>query len=138
MRRQPSVAVLASAALTVLLGVIPAAADAATPPAYTAVVLHPAGYGHTYGTGAAILKDLGIRRVRLITNNPAKYGGLGGHDLDIVGRVGLPTVSTPHNVRYLRTKKERMGHVLSGDPAIGEAGVGEVRLGEAMTGTTGA
>ncbi|MDH3010329.1 bifunctional 3,4-dihydroxy-2-butanone-4-phosphate synthase/GTP cyclohydrolase II [Gordonia alkanivorans] len=82
----------------------------------------------TYGTGAAILKDLGIRRVRLITNNPAKYGGLGGHDLDIVGRVGLPTVSTPHNVRYLRTKKERMGHVLSGDTVVREA----------PTGTTGA
>ncbi|QMT03070.1 bifunctional 3,4-dihydroxy-2-butanone-4-phosphate synthase/GTP cyclohydrolase II [Gordonia jinghuaiqii] len=69
----------------------------------------------TYGTGAAIISDLGIRRVRLITNNPAKYGGLGGHDLEIVGRVVMPTVPTPHNVRYLRTKQERMGHVLHGD-----------------------
>ena len=69
----------------------------------------------TYGTGAAILSDLGIRRLRLITNNPAKYGGLGGHGLEIVGRVGLPAVPTPENVRYLRTKRERMGHVLQHD-----------------------
>ncbi|MEO9328352.1 bifunctional 3,4-dihydroxy-2-butanone-4-phosphate synthase/GTP cyclohydrolase II [Gordonia aurantiaca] len=76
----------------------------------------------TYGTGAAILADLGIRRVRLITNNPAKYGGLGGHDLEIVGRVALPTVPTPHNVRYLRTKKERMGHVLGEGTLLGGTG----------------
>ena len=66
----------------------------------------------SYGVGAAILADLGARRLRLITNNPAKYGGLEGFDLEIVGRVGLPTVITPHNVRYLRTKQERMGHTL--------------------------
>lgn len=41
-----------------------------------------------------------------------KYGGLEGFDLEIVGRFGLPTVITPHNVRYLRTKQERMGHTL--------------------------
>jgi GTP cyclohydrolase II/3,4-dihydroxy-2-butanone 4-phosphate synthase len=66
----------------------------------------------SYGVGAQILGDLGIRRLRLITNNPAKYGGLDGYGLDIVGRVGLPTVENPHNVRYLRTKQERMGHHL--------------------------
>lgn len=66
----------------------------------------------SYGVGAAILADLGARRLRLITNNPAKYGGLEGFDLEIVGRIGLPTVITPHNVRYLRTKQERMGHTL--------------------------
>ena len=64
----------------------------------------------SYGTGAQILTDLGVRRLRLITNNPAKYGGLDGHGLEIVGRVALPTTENPHNVRYLRTKQERMGH----------------------------
>ena len=73
----------------------------------------------SYGVGAAILADLGARRLRLITNNPAKYGGLDGFDLEIVGRVGLPTVTTPHNVRYLRTKQERMGHVLEAQAVTG-------------------
>ncbi|MFI5607468.1 bifunctional 3,4-dihydroxy-2-butanone-4-phosphate synthase/GTP cyclohydrolase II [Amycolatopsis sp. NPDC051903] len=66
----------------------------------------------SYGIGAQILADLGVRRLRLITNNPAKYGGLEGYALDIVGRVRLPVAQTPHNVRYLRTKQERMGHDL--------------------------
>jgi 3,4-dihydroxy 2-butanone 4-phosphate synthase/GTP cyclohydrolase II len=66
----------------------------------------------SYGVGAQILGDLGIRRLRLITNNPAKYGGLDGYGLDIVGRVALPVVETPHNVRYLRAKRERMHHDL--------------------------
>ncbi len=65
-----------------------------------------------YGVGSQILSDLGIRRLRLITNNPAKFGGLDGYGLTIVGRVSLPVVETPHNVRYLRTKRERMGHDL--------------------------
>ncbi|MGY1814912.1 bifunctional 3,4-dihydroxy-2-butanone-4-phosphate synthase/GTP cyclohydrolase II [Blastococcus sp. SYSU D00820] len=67
----------------------------------------------SYGVGAQILSDLGVRRLRLITNNPAKYGGLEGYGLDVVGRVSLPVVETPHNVRYLRTKRERMGHDLA-------------------------
>lgn len=67
----------------------------------------------SYGTGAQILADLGITRLRLITNNPAKYGGLDGYGLEILGRVGLPTSTSPHNVRYLRTKQERMGHLLA-------------------------
>jgi 3,4-dihydroxy 2-butanone 4-phosphate synthase / GTP cyclohydrolase II len=66
----------------------------------------------SYGVGAQIVGELGIRRLRLITNNPAKYGGLEGYGLDIVGRVALPVVATPHNVRYLRTKRERMHHEL--------------------------
>lgn len=65
----------------------------------------------SYGIGAQIIADLGVRRIRLITNNPAKYGGLDGHALEIVQRVQMPTVQTPHNIRYLRTKHERMGHV---------------------------
>jgi len=67
----------------------------------------------TYGVGAQILSDLGLGRVRLMTNNPAKYGGLDGHGLEVVGRVALPNVETQHNVRYLRTKRDRMGHVPS-------------------------
>ncbi|WP_199432055.1 bifunctional 3,4-dihydroxy-2-butanone-4-phosphate synthase/GTP cyclohydrolase II [Qaidamihabitans albus] len=72
----------------------------------------------TYGVGAQILADLGVRRLRLITNNPAKYRGLGGHGLEIIGRIGLPTAANPHNVRYLRTKQGRLGHQLAGDEAI--------------------
>lgn len=67
----------------------------------------------SYGTGAQILTDLGISRLRLITNNPAKYGGLDGYGLEILGRVGLPASTSPHNVRYLRTKQERMGHLIA-------------------------
>jgi 3,4-dihydroxy 2-butanone 4-phosphate synthase/GTP cyclohydrolase II len=75
----------------------------------------------SYGIGAQIICDLGIERVRLITNNPAKYGGLGGYGITITSRVALPTVETPHNVRYLRTKRDRMGHILSGLAPIGDA-----------------
>jgi 3,4-dihydroxy 2-butanone 4-phosphate synthase/GTP cyclohydrolase II len=71
-----------------------------------------------YGTGAQILADLGIRRLRLITNNPAKYGGLNGHGLQIVARVGMPPAANPHNVRYLRTKRERMGHHNGSDRGV--------------------
>jgi 3,4-dihydroxy 2-butanone 4-phosphate synthase / GTP cyclohydrolase II len=66
----------------------------------------------SYGVGAQILADLGVRRLRLITNNPAKYGGLEGFSLTIVGRVGLPTTVTDQNLRYLSTKRDRMGHNL--------------------------
>lgn len=69
----------------------------------------------SYGVGAQILADLGATRIRLITNNPAEHGGLDGHGLTITGRVNLPTTSNPHNVRYLRTKVERMGHRLTDD-----------------------
>jgi 3,4-dihydroxy 2-butanone 4-phosphate synthase/GTP cyclohydrolase II len=66
----------------------------------------------SYGVGAQILGDLGATRIRVITNNPAKYGGLDGYGLTIVGRVALPVAETPYNVRYLRTKRDRMGHRL--------------------------
>jgi 3,4-dihydroxy 2-butanone 4-phosphate synthase/GTP cyclohydrolase II len=65
-----------------------------------------------YAVGAQVLADLGARRLRLITGNPAKYAGLAGYGLEIAGRVGLPTVTTAENVRYLRTKQERLGHLL--------------------------
>jgi 3,4-dihydroxy 2-butanone 4-phosphate synthase/GTP cyclohydrolase II len=67
-----------------------------------------------YGTGAQILVDLGIRTMRLLSNNPAKRAGLEGYGLEIVGRVPLPAHPTPENLRYLRTKRDRMGHDLPG------------------------
>jgi 3,4-dihydroxy 2-butanone 4-phosphate synthase/GTP cyclohydrolase II len=67
-----------------------------------------------YGTGAQILVDLGITTMRLLTNNPAKFGGLDGYGLEIVERVPLQSVPNPENIRYLRTKQQRMGHLLEG------------------------
>jgi 3,4-dihydroxy 2-butanone 4-phosphate synthase/GTP cyclohydrolase II len=65
-----------------------------------------------YGTGAQILADLGITTMRLLTNNPAKRAGLEGYGLAVIGREPLPTRPHPENVRYLRTKRDRMGHLL--------------------------
>ncbi len=65
-----------------------------------------------YGTGAQILYDLGVRTMRLLTNNPAKRAGLEGYGLQTVGREPMPVRATPENVRYLRTKRDRMGHLL--------------------------
>ncbi len=65
-----------------------------------------------YGTGAQILADLGIRSMRLLTNNPAKRAALAGYGLRVVGRVPLASRPHPENVRYLRTKRDRMGHLL--------------------------
>jgi 3,4-dihydroxy 2-butanone 4-phosphate synthase/GTP cyclohydrolase II len=67
-----------------------------------------------YGIGSQILVDLGITTMRYMTNNPAKYGGLAGFGLEIVERVPLETVPNPENIGYLRTKRERMGHLLEG------------------------
>jgi 3,4-dihydroxy 2-butanone 4-phosphate synthase/GTP cyclohydrolase II len=67
-----------------------------------------------YGIGAQILVDLGITTMRLMTNNPAKYGGLEGFGLDIVERVPIEPAPNPENRRYLETKRERLGHILDG------------------------
>jgi len=67
-----------------------------------------------YGIGAQILVDLGVTTMRLLTNNPAKKGGLAGFGLEVTERVSLETVPTPENIGYLRTKRERMGHLLEG------------------------
>ena len=67
-----------------------------------------------YGTGAQILVDLGIRTMRLLTNNPTKRAGLEGYGLEIVGRQSLPVHATKENLRYLKTKRDRMGHDLPG------------------------
>jgi 3,4-dihydroxy 2-butanone 4-phosphate synthase/GTP cyclohydrolase II len=65
-----------------------------------------------YGIGAQILVDLGVRSMRLLTNNPAKRAGLEGYGLSIVERVPLETRPTPENIGYLRTKREKLGHLL--------------------------
>jgi 3,4-dihydroxy 2-butanone 4-phosphate synthase/GTP cyclohydrolase II len=67
-----------------------------------------------YGTGAQVLADLGIRSMRLLTNNPAKRAGLEGYGLSILGREPMPVRPHPENVHYLRTKRDRMGHLLEG------------------------
>ena len=71
-----------------------------------------------YGIGAQILVDLGVRTMRLLTNNPAKRAGLEGYGLRIVDRVPLPVRVTPQNLRYLTTKRDRMGHDLPGLPSM--------------------
>ena len=74
-----------------------------------------------YGIGAQILADLGVRELKLMTNNPAKYGGLGGYGLTVVERIPLNTIPTPENEAYLRTKRERMGHHIDMHVGQGEA-----------------
>jgi 3,4-dihydroxy 2-butanone 4-phosphate synthase / GTP cyclohydrolase II len=65
-----------------------------------------------YGVGAHILRDLGLQRMRLITNNPAKYRDLDAYDIDITERYSMPSTVTPHNVEYLRAKRDRLGHAI--------------------------
>ncbi|MDG5766774.1 bifunctional 3,4-dihydroxy-2-butanone-4-phosphate synthase/GTP cyclohydrolase II [Balneolales bacterium ANBcel1] len=65
-----------------------------------------------YGIGAQMLRSLGVRKMRLITNNPAKRVGLVGYGLEIVERVPIETETYPENLRYLKTKRDRMGHDL--------------------------
>jgi 3,4-dihydroxy 2-butanone 4-phosphate synthase/GTP cyclohydrolase II len=65
-----------------------------------------------YGIGAQMLVDLGVTTMRLMTNNPSKYGGLAGYGLEIVERVPLQTVGNPENFAYLKAKRERMGHLI--------------------------
>jgi 3,4-dihydroxy 2-butanone 4-phosphate synthase/GTP cyclohydrolase II len=65
-----------------------------------------------YGVGAQILVDLGISRMRLLTNNPVKRAGLEGYGLDIVERIPLQSDPNPENIRYLQTKREKLGHLL--------------------------
>ena len=72
------------------------------------------GFGHDlrdYGVGCGILRELGVRRLRLLTNNPAKRVALAGYGLEIVERVPLVVAPSAHNARYLATKRDRMGHL---------------------------
>jgi 3,4-dihydroxy 2-butanone 4-phosphate synthase / GTP cyclohydrolase II len=68
-----------------------------------------------YGIGAQILVDLGVSTMRVMTNNPDKYGGLDGYGLEIVERVPLHVLPNHENIRYLRTKQEKLGHLLEID-----------------------
>jgi 3,4-dihydroxy 2-butanone 4-phosphate synthase / GTP cyclohydrolase II len=73
------------------------------------------GYGmdlREYGLGAQILTELGLKTIRLLTNNPKKIVGLKGYGLEIVEQVPIKVKPNPHNARYLQTKREKMGHLL--------------------------
>ena len=70
-----------------------------------------------YGIGAQILIDLGVRQMRLLTNNPKKVVGVDGYGLHIVERVPIQIPPNQNNRRYLRTKKEKLGHLLDGPEA---------------------
>ncbi|HOM83831.1 MAG TPA: GTP cyclohydrolase II, partial [Armatimonadota bacterium] len=65
-----------------------------------------------YGIGAQVLADLGLSRIRLMTNNPKKIAGLQGYGLQVVEQVPLPVTPTPDNRRYLKTKVEKLGHLI--------------------------
>ncbi len=71
-----------------------------------------------YGTGAQILKDLGLKKIRLMTNNPKKIIGLEGYDLEIVERVPIEIPPNEVNENYLKTKRERLGHLLNNKEKI--------------------
>ncbi|HEY9899262.1 MAG TPA: bifunctional 3,4-dihydroxy-2-butanone-4-phosphate synthase/GTP cyclohydrolase II [Pantanalinema sp.] len=66
-----------------------------------------------FGIGAQILRDLGVTRMRLLTNNPRKVAALDGYGLEVVSRVPIRIQSNPHNAKYLETKEEKLGHLLS-------------------------
>ena len=65
-----------------------------------------------YGIGAQMLVDLGVRKIRLLTNNPRKIVGLGGYGLEVVERVPIQMLAGDHNAKYLKTKKAKLGHLL--------------------------
>jgi 3,4-dihydroxy 2-butanone 4-phosphate synthase/GTP cyclohydrolase II len=65
-----------------------------------------------YGVGAQILRDLGIRKIKLISNNPKKRAGLLGYGLEIVETLPIEIQSNPHNEAYLKTKRDKMGHTI--------------------------
>ena len=73
------------------------------------------GYGsdlREYGLGAQILVDLGVKAIRLLTNNPRKVVGLEGYGLEITQQVPIRIKANPHNAKYLSTKREKLGHLL--------------------------
>jgi 3,4-dihydroxy 2-butanone 4-phosphate synthase/GTP cyclohydrolase II len=65
-----------------------------------------------YGVGAQIIRDLGIRKIKLISNNPVKRAGLMGYGLEIVDTIPIEIIPNPHNKRYLETKRDKMGHTI--------------------------
>ncbi len=78
-----------------------------------------------YGVGAQILLDLGVRKMRIITNNPKKIVGLEGYGLEITGRVPIESIPHSRNVKYLRVKKEKMGHMISNLDDFEDKGAGD-------------
>jgi 3,4-dihydroxy 2-butanone 4-phosphate synthase/GTP cyclohydrolase II len=68
-----------------------------------------------YGIGAQILRDLGLKQIKILTNNPKKISRLEVYGIKIVEQIPLRAAPTPHNIDYLRTKKYRLGHVLDDD-----------------------
>ena len=71
-----------------------------------------------YGLGAQILADLGLKRIRLLTNNPRKIVGLEGYELEIVEQLPIKIKPNPHNARYLNTKRDKLGHLLYSNGAM--------------------
>jgi 3,4-dihydroxy 2-butanone 4-phosphate synthase/GTP cyclohydrolase II len=68
-----------------------------------------------YGVGAQILRDLGVSKINLISNNPKKRVGLMGYGLEIVGNVPIEILPNPHNEKYLQTKRDKLGHLILGN-----------------------
>ena len=68
-----------------------------------------------YGIGAQILRDLGLKKVRILTNNPKKISRLQVYGIEVVEQISLKAVPGEHNIDYLRTKKNRFGHLLDED-----------------------
>ncbi|MEX2046989.1 MAG: GTP cyclohydrolase II [Chloroflexota bacterium] len=77
--------------------------------------------GRDYAAAAAVLRRLGVRRARVLTNNPAKLRSLAEHGIEIVERVPIEALPNPANVSYLKTKALRMGHMLEGAPFVSSA-----------------
>jgi len=75
-----------------------------------------------YSIGAQVLADLGVRSVRLLTNNPAKVAGLAACGIEVRSMVPLPVTVTPENLRYLTAKRDRLGHRIEGLPGPNGAG----------------
>ncbi len=71
-----------------------------------------------YGIGAQVMVDLGLKKIRFMTNNPKKVAGLEGYGLEITEWVPLPIHPNPHNIQYLKTKAEKMGHIFSPEDLI--------------------
>jgi len=85
-----------------------------------------------YGIGAQILVDLGLRKLRLLTNNPSKRAGIQGFGLEVVDRVPVVTSPNDTNRKYLETKQEKMGHLLDLEPV--ELAAGDRPNGDATNG----
>ncbi len=72
-----------------------------------------------YGISAQIIRDLGLRRIRLLTNNPRKVLGLQGYGIEVAERIPLEVPARSDNIAYLRTKQEKLGHLFTGLKLIG-------------------